>query len=98
MNKEVNLSSALVLLLCSASLLGCATAKPITGPHGKKGYVIECDSTHECYAKAVEMCEGGEYELMHEGGAKESGSSVGISFKGDTFFSSSKGVLIINCK
>lgn len=79
-------------------MLSCASAKPIIGPHGKKGYVIECGQTHECYEKAVEVCKGREYELMHDGGAKESGSGVGVGSKGDVVLFSSQGSLVINCR
>ena len=46
------------LLTTSLFLLGCATARTITGPDGTENQLISCSAVEQCYEKAREVCRG----------------------------------------
>ena len=74
---------ALACLVVS-SLVGCATARPLTLPNGTQGQAVSCNtaglSMADCYVKAGQVCPAGYDILDAEGEAHPlivaSGSSL----------------------
>ena len=55
---------AFILSTWTILIIGCATAKPITGPDGSQHQLITCESIEYCYEKATEVC-GGKYQMVN---------------------------------
>lgn len=75
----------LALLIASAHLLGCTTAKPILGPDGTEHQLISCSEIEGCYSKATEVC-GGKYKIANtstetSGAAGYTGSETKLLIK-----------------
>lgn len=56
--------SALLAGTFILSMVGCATARPITGPDGTQHQMVSCPAVEMCYEKAREAC-GGNYQIVN---------------------------------
>ena len=94
----------LALVSAAIALGGCASAKEIYTPDGRKGYTVQCPSAGgiqndwgKCFAKAGEICGARGYDILERSSDGSIDRQAFGSGKGEAVTGQTR-VMVIQCK